>query len=98
MVYGASDLPVLFAESGVPVTVGATTDSRGGLLDSVDEEMLRGEMAHLAGRVSSVLVRSGQFNLTRGGAITVEGVAYKIHAFAQIDDGALTRITLAKVT
>lgn len=93
--YGTSDLATLFGDSGVSVTVGSTTGR--GLLDVVDEELLKGEYAHLAGRLKIVLVRTGEFTLTRKGDITVDSIAYKVHAFAQIDDGALTRVTLVLV-
>ena len=95
-VYGASDFRQALQIAGVSVTVGAVTAK--GLLDAPDERMLQGELTEYIGRSVSVLVETGVFALTSGGAITVDGSAYKILAFEQIDDGVPTRIAIASVT
>ena len=94
--YGTSDLRQSLVISGVPVTVGAVTAK--GLEDAPDERMLAGEHAAYVGRSRSVLVESGVFALTSGGSITVDGVAYKILAFEQIDDGGFTRVAIASLS
>lgn len=95
--YGAADINALLADFGVPVTVGAVTAK--GLEDAADETMLSAESgaAHLVGRVRVVLVKTGTFTLAAKADITVDGTAYKVRDYAQIDDGALTRIVCAKV-
>ncbi len=94
-IYGASDIQPGLDESGVPVTVGEVTAR--GYQDQVDEEMLRSEWAHLRGRITTVLVKTGVFALAEAADIQVDGVDYKIHDFAQIDDGGMVRITCVKV-
>lgn len=94
--FGASDINALYADAGVSVTVGATTVR--GIQDSVDEEMLREQFPHLIGRVVTVRVKTGALVLAVNGSITVDGVAYKIHSIAAIDDGAETLVSCVKVT
>lgn len=94
-IYGTSDLRQALVISGVPVVVGAVTVN--GLEDAPDDRMLQGEFAEFIGRSRSVLVETGALALVSGGAITVDGVAYKILAFEQIDDGGYTRVAIASV-
>lgn len=93
--FGASDLDALLYDTGVSVVVGAVTAR--GLEDTVDEAMLRETAPHLIGKVRTVIVKTGTFALDTRGAITVDGVAYKIHSLEQLDDGALTRVTCVSI-
>ena len=93
--YGASDIDVALQDSGVTVQVGATAGR--GLEDAVDESQLQQTAPHLIGRVRVVTVKTGVFALVARGDITVGGVAYKVHALEQVDDGALTRVTCVLV-
>jgi hypothetical protein len=89
--FGASDIDALLSDTGVVVVVGAVVSR--GLEDAPDEDMLGQTSPGLVGLVRVVIVKTGTFALASRGDITVDGVAYKIHKFERLDDGALTRVT-----
>lgn len=97
MAFGAADLPALLADMGVPVvTTGAPAL---GLKDETDEEILPddGSSSSQIGRKTVVTIATGSLSgLTRGAAITVDGVAYKISAVQVVDDGLVTKIEVRK--
>jgi hypothetical protein len=94
-IYGASDIRTLIRDMGSVVVVGAVTTR--GLVDSVDQEMLREQFPHLIGRVRTVVMDATESGvlaaITAKGNITVDAVAYKIHAHELLDDGGLVRVT-----
>jgi len=94
--YGASDFRQALRIAGVPVVVGAVSDF--GLMDAPDETMLTGELAEHVGKSRTVLVEKGKFALASGGDITVDGVAYKILAFRDLDDGLPVRVAIGTVS
>ena len=96
--FGDADAQALIdASGGVPVTVGATT-ANGLRRVRDDQESLESGPSFLTSTEVSVIVRTTTFAglLTRGAAITVEGVVYKIVRAEQIEDGGLTRVYCAK--
>ena len=98
-VFGASDVRVMIRDMGVVVVVGAITTR--GLVDAVDEDMLKAEFPHLIGKVRDVTMDRTEAGVAAAvatkGDITVDGVAYKIHSFASLDDEGLLRVTVVKV-
>lgn len=95
--FGDADVQLMLDTFGVPVVVGVVTAR--GVVDLVDEEMLRSTFPALQGKTCVVRVRTNTFAglLLPKAAITVEGIAYKIHAALQEGDGALTVVTCVKV-
>lgn len=66
------------------------------VVDRVDEEMLRGEYAHLIGKAITVRCPTGLLpGLVIGAALTVDGVAFKAVAPLQEGDGAVTSFLCA---
>lgn len=95
--FGASDIDALLRDTGVAVVVGAVTSR--GLEDAPDDELLAGALPGVQGRVRTVVVKTGTFPaLAPRGNITVDGVGYKVHKLEQLDDGAVTRVTVVLVS
>jgi hypothetical protein len=96
-IFGASDIDVLFADTGVPITVGAVTAK--GNVDVADERMLPSDLAHLSGRVRVATVKTSAFAgvLAVGASITVDGVSgFEIVDFRAIDDSGLTHVWIVE--
>lgn len=98
-VYGAADIRVAIRDSGVVVIIGATTTR--GLDDSLDEELLRGQLPHLIGRARQVVLDATETGVLAAvvskASITVDGQARKIHSHELLDDGGLVRIVTVTV-
>jgi len=88
--FGASDLPAMLADSGVPVVWGSVTGK--GIEDEVDDEMLSGAGVDFTGRETSVVIETTPFaGLKENDTITVEGVSKKVISVHRFGDGALSR-------
>jgi hypothetical protein len=91
----AEDLSVFLADFGVACSAGAV--SFVGIVDQPDE-ILELARAGAVSRQYELTYRSDAVTLTRGGAVTVAGVAYQVReAPRQVDDGAFSRALLTKV-
>lgn len=94
--FGASELDEMIAMFGVPVVVGGTSGM--GIVDITDPSMLPANTTSFVGHQIFVQVKTGFFaGLAEGASISVEGVAYRVVAALQIDDGALTRVQCARL-
>ncbi len=93
--YGASDLDGMLSEFGVPVEWGLFCVR--GIRDEADVDMLTGQAATFTGRKTGLLVKTGALpGIAAQQVIRVEGVDYRVASVAEVDDGALTRLLLAK--
>lgn len=92
MAWMEDDLDTMLSDvGGVPVVHGSETGK--GILDSYDEEILRGSDVALVGRVISILVRTSSFpTVKRGTSLTIDGVAHTVRDRMAVDDGATTRL------
>lgn len=92
--FGEDDLDDFLADFGVPCTAGST--SFVALLDQADELL---DLTRVAAHSREYLItyRTSAVSLTRGQAVTVDGVAYTLReAPRQVDDGAFSRALLSK--
>lgn len=104
--YGAGELDAMLAEFGVTVSI-ADQWYAPGVVDAIDRSMLTGDAATLAGRMTSVTVKTGALGpqLKEGTTLTIWNAVvdevtihstgstdYKIYSVFQQDDGALTNI------
>jgi hypothetical protein len=89
------DLAAFLADFGVPCSAGATSFTA--LLDQPDELMdLSRAGAH--SRQYELTYRTAAVALTRGQAVTVNGLAYTVReAPRQVDDGTFSRALVSKV-
>jgi hypothetical protein len=91
------DVAALFADMGVPVTIGGTPGL--GLVDENDQIVVsnagRGEVV---GGVHTVTVQTSQFPaITNGMPIIVDSVTYSVRQKLKEGDAALTKILLGSV-
>ena len=96
MAFGDADRDVFIeaAVFGVTVVYGGTTTT--GAYDELTEDLLDGHVVAQEGIQKSVLVKTGAFSPSLGGAITVAGTAYTVRDIRQEGpDGRLTRVFLA---
>lgn len=95
--FGEEDIDAMLSDVG-GVTVVHGTESGPGVLDSFDEELLRGDDVALVGKVIAVLVKSSNFpTIAKGSAVTISGAAHVVRDRMAVDDGALTRLLCKKV-
>ena len=93
--YGASDLPSMLTEFGVPVSVGSASSV--GLLDQSDSGMLPAGTNSFVGKEIVLTVQTGSMaGLVSGATIIANGNTYKIIQAWQADDGAVTKIHCAR--
>lgn len=92
---GESQIPAMFKHcANATVVCGGVTLRC--VVDRVDEEMLRGEYAHLIGKAITVSCPTGALPaLAIGVALTVDGVAFKAVAPMQRGDGGVTTFLCA---
>jgi hypothetical protein len=97
-VFGDSDIPILFADMGVSVTIGAVTLPKGGILDTSDDRGLFADLpVDVITQTKFLLVQTSAFPaLLRNASAVVDGVAYKIRDHRRIDDGGLSVVALVK--
>lgn len=87
------DIAGLLDEPGIGVDVTAGEATTKGILDTADEELLRGEGTHLIGKGIVVTLKTDSLpGLKIGDPITVDGRAYVVRDKLQTGDGALTRV------
>lgn len=97
MLGSAADTAFMLRDAGESVVYNGVASF--GILDISDslETLDDGGMAQT--KVTTLLVQTSALSgLRQGGRITVAGVGYKIDRVAPEDDGALTRLYLAKLT
>lgn len=88
------DLDAFLADFGLPCVAGVVSFT--GILDQPDE-VLNLTHADALSREYDLTYKTAAVTLTRGGALTVDGVAFTVReAPRQIDDGAFTRARLSK--
>lgn len=92
----AWETPAAFlADFGVPCVAGAVNFT--GILDAPDE-VIDMPRAGVQSRQYELLYRTSAVTLARGGALTVDGVAFTVReAPRQVDDGVFSRVVLTKV-
>jgi hypothetical protein len=91
------DVAALFADMGVPITIGGTPGL--GLVDENDQVVVtnngRGEVV---GGVHTVTIQTSKFPaVTNGMAIVVDGTNYTVRQKLKEGDAALTKILLGSV-
>lgn len=95
-----TDTEALVRDLGVAVVVGATTAY--GLLDAMAVPMDDGTGTGnlILVKETSVLMATSQLpgGLVVGATCTVDGTTYRVRELRTEDDGAMTRVLLAKVT
>ena len=100
MATGDAKLFAMLRRVGVPVAVdfnGMHYTSRG-VRDEGDGVAFEGDTGVFVGRVTSVLVATGELPdgaLVEGAAIDVDGDAMRVVSALRADDGKLTRVTCA---
>lgn len=95
--YGASDLPTMVGEFGVPVVFVNRGEVYTGkaLLDEADEELLRAEGGGFAGRVMRLEYITEDFpGLAADAVLTVDGEDYTVLFVRLLEDGAMSRALL----
>lgn len=89
--FGASDLPAMLEDAGVPIVWGVNTGK--GLVDIVDRELLSDASANFTGTVTQVTAETAKFGtITVREEITVDGAPYVVLQARRIGDGALVEI------
>ena len=87
-IYRKADLPMMFAEFGVPVTLGAATTD--GIVDRVGDETAAGFASHSVGTRIQVSVVEGTLpGIVAGALVTVDGVEYSVAQVLETDDGGV---------
>lgn len=97
--FGASDLPALFQEFGVPVRWQSSIETYNdrGIVDESDEDRFSSADTTLAAHEIAVTVATASFpGLAAGATVTVDGTDYRVVQVRQLDDGALTRVWCAR--
>jgi hypothetical protein len=101
MTLGANDITAMIADlaaMGATVAVafspaGQPASSVDGLRDRDVIELLGGEGAGIAATDDAVSIQTGALpGMVVGSPITIDGVAYTVHAMQPYGDGAMTRI------
>lgn len=95
MALGNADLLPMLEELGVPVVYndGGEEICGFGIVDVNDQDLLESEAATFAGRVTSVIVRTGAFpKLVEGAEFTLDGSKHRVVKTRRLDDGKLTRL------
>ena len=91
--FGDSDVPALFADMGVPITVGGVAGL--GLVDDADQILVqdvnRGQVVVLA---TTVTVQTSAFPTAKIGDVVaiVGGASFTIRERLRVGDGALTKL------
>lgn len=96
-VFGEDDLPTLFGDLGVDVTLGATTVK--GFVDREDRRLLEGDgsPAAMIGQEIVVTVPAGALpGLDVKSAIVVDGTSYVVSALLAVEDGATVSLLVRK--
>lgn len=100
--FGASDLDSMLSGFGVPlefVDANGSVQSAYGIVDVGDQDLYDVDAAQIAGKVMTVTVKTGAFvGLVDGSLFVVDGTTYSVIQTRQRDDGALTRIFLARIS
>jgi hypothetical protein len=99
--YGASDIDGMLAEFGAPIAIVVAGERHEGIgiVDTADSELLRDlpQATVLVGKIISVLVKTDALpGIAEGASLEVDGAARRIISVQQIDDGALTRVLVAR--
>ena len=93
------DLAAVFADASLTVPVVLGTQVTRGLLTTTDESLSTSDGADIAGEFTTCEIVTGSLAGIRfGQRITVGGAIYTIQDYRRIEDGALTRLSLAPVT
>ena len=91
----------MLTELGVDVVLQVTGQpATKGIMDQYDEDH-GGEPGYgdVIGKSTAVTIRTGSLpGLAAGGTVVVNSFIYKVREVRQLDDGALTRVTLAEET
>lgn len=97
MALGDEDLPGLLAELGVPIVLGGVTARA--IKRRFTEEMLQDvDSPELLSRSIVAVVKTGSLPALRtGAAVTVDGTAYTVRRWLEMEHGALTRIHCVRV-
>jgi hypothetical protein len=93
MFYGQGDIAAMLKEFGTTVHLGDQWEAPG-IVSEVDQALLHGEAASLAGRLISVAIETGSLgpDLKEGATIRFERKEYRVYSVYRRDDGALTDI------
>lgn len=93
--YQSAGIDRMLQEFGVPVTYisGGQLYECVGVTDEADEDMLSGESATFAGRVTIATVKTGVLpGIRQDALITLDGIDYRVVQTRRIGDGALTQL------
>lgn len=93
--YQSAGIDRMLQEVGVPVAYisGGQLYECPGVVDEADEEMLSGEAATFAGRVTIATVKTGVLpGIGDGARLTLDGIDYRVAQTRRIGDGALTQL------
>lgn len=98
---GDDKLLAMLAKFGVDTVLvfHGTTYATKGVLDEVDSEQVSTETGGFYGRIITVIVKTGALpvaGLVEGAGLTVDGTEYTVLGAHKRDDGALTRVILAR--
>lgn len=89
--FGASDLPAMLADFGVPIAWAAVSGL--GIVDVADEESMGAQAGSFSGKERVVRLETERFaGLGEGETLTVDSVDYYVISVHQEGDGALTRV------
>lgn len=91
----AADIAAVLQHGGVSVTIG-DVNGYGSLKqrDAIDTNEGIGAQV----RVTTLVVPTDVFSLSKGASATVDGQSYKIRSWAPEDNGQLTRIILTRAS
>jgi len=91
MVFGTSKIQLMLNRLGEPITLGGTTVN--GLVDVVDVAPEGPELGTFAGRLTTVVLKTGSLpGLAQGVTLVVRSVNRKVQETRQIEDGELTAV------
>jgi hypothetical protein len=100
--FGSSDLDSMLSGFGVPlefVDANGSVQTAVGIVDIGDQDLYDVDAAQIAGKVMTVTIKTGAFvGIVEGSSLKVDGTTYSVIQTRQRDDGALSRIFLARIS
>src|SRR5437870_121416 len=95
--YGDADIPMMFADFGVPVKIGAVEIAKGAIADLEDQAFATGDgdRGEVVIPITAILVQTSAFpDVQIDDVVLFDSKTYSVRERLRTHDGAITRILL----